>query len=86
MHNRDIIFVWIPKNAGSTVAATLTEYLGLRKQKYPPKKQILSGNYTFVHQSWSSSFQKDISKSYVDNAPNLQLRGVLMASCVRIVI
>ena len=66
MNNRDIIFVWIPKNAGSTVAATLNGSLGLKKKNTHPKS--VSGSYTFGVITKSTSFQRIYLKSYVHNA------------------
>lgn len=69
MKNRDVLFVWIPKNAGSTVFAACKPTLGLERIKYPPKEIIVSGNYTFGHQSLASLVGNGyIQRSYVDNA------------------
>lgn len=69
MTKRDVIFVWIPKNAGSTVFATCKSSLGMFKQKFPPQTQISTGNYTFGHQSLSLLVSNGyISESYVDQA------------------
>ena len=63
MTQRDIIFIWIPKNAGSTVYASLRDSLGMINQKYPSKQLITKGVYTFGHQS----IQKLVSKGHVSS-------------------
>ncbi len=69
MDKLNLIFVWIPKNGGSTVYASCKSPLGIIKQKSLPNEEISTGIYTFVHQSLKQLVSKGyVSKSYVQNA------------------
>ena len=69
MSDLNIIFIWIPKNAGTTVYKSCKNAFGMIKQKYPTKQQVDSGVYTFAHQSIQRLVSKgNVSRDYVSNS------------------
>lgn len=72
--NMNLIFIWIPKNAGSTVYATLHKEIGMQRCKYLKNEVITSGVNTFGHQSLGKLIKNgNISKKYASESPKFAI-------------